>query len=121
MVRIVRTYTATVQKKCCRDGEIVYDPPDRDFEFTDIKDSKVGFKYSLVIWKDKIEEYLEKLADKECRKKGTPKLCYFKIKKAKVTEMRQKEAELMEYYEERIKEYKERLEELEKAPIETEI
>lgn len=83
---IVRTYTATVQKKCCRNGEIVYDPPDRDFEITDKKERSDEFEYSLVIWKDKTEESLFKLAELECRKKKTPRLCHFLIKNAEVKE-----------------------------------
>lgn len=83
---IKRLFTATVQKKCCRGDTIVYDPPDRDFVIPDIKDRKEDFEYNLIIWKDKVEEQLEKLADKECRRKGTPRLCHFKVKNAKVTE-----------------------------------
>jgi len=94
MVNIIRTYKATIQKKCCRGDEIVYNPPDREFKIKDSVDSKIGFQYSLVIWKDKIENRIKRLARSECRQKGTPKLCHFKIKKAHVKELIEKEIEI---------------------------
>lgn len=85
-----RTYKGTIQKKCCRDGVIVYDPPDREFIIKDTIYEEEGeeFEQSLAKWRDKVEDNLEKLADKECKKKGTPKLCHFKTKRVDVTEQK---------------------------------
>ena len=85
MVKIKRTFTARVRKQCCRNEDVVYNPQDRDFKITDTKE-KNQFEYSLVIWKDNVEKQIEKLADNECRKKGTPRLCNFLVYNTKVTE-----------------------------------
>lgn len=85
MVKIKRTFTARVRKKCCRNGDIVYNPQDRYFKIHDIKE-RDDFEYSLVMWKDNVEKQLEKLADNECRRKGTPRLCHFLVYNDKVTE-----------------------------------
>ncbi len=78
---IVRTIYATSSMKCCRNGEVIYEPEERDVQ---ISERKNKFEDTLDEWvskrKDAFEEAVRKSAEDECEGMGSsPKLCQFEF------------------------------------------